>query len=80
MTYDKIIKITEVKRGNKYEVSFTNEDPVDVYQALAEVLIAKKINLCKYVVRIKRDNLYNGYQKITVTYANNYRDIFIIKN
>ena len=75
-----ISKTVELKNGNKWEVSNVTTDEKTVYESLTYDLIAKKINCCTYIKSIKRVNLYNGYQKITVTYDNKCRSIYQIEN
>ena len=55
-------------------------DKVSIYARLAGELIAKKLCECKYIKRIKRVNLYNGYEEITVVYDNECKLVFTIKN
>lgn len=72
----------EVKEGRNWIECFSTEDPAEVYKFLAEELIAKKINACTYIRSIKRQNLYNGHQRITVTYSADCagRAVYIIPN
>jgi hypothetical protein len=70
------MKITEVKNGKKWEQTNIDTDILSVYQSLANDLIAKKLNQCSYIKSIKRIPLYNGTQKIIVTYNNNCRCIY----
>lgn len=72
-------KITEVKNGKTWIETFCVEDPADVYEGLANDLIAKKINACSYILSIKRVNLYTGFQRITVNYTNGVRSIYTVK-
>lgn len=75
----KVNCVIEVKRNGKYikEGEFTNRETV--YKDLAISLIAKKINHCTYIKRIGRLNLYNGFEKITITYSNDVRRIYTIE-
>lgn len=73
-------RVFEVKEGRVWRESFVTTDPVEVYKFLAEELIAKKINACSYIRSIKRTNLYNGYQKIVISYDNGDRAVYTIKN
>ena len=70
----------EVKNGKTYEVTNTCTDRAEVYESLARDLISKKINACTYIKSIKRVNLYNGFEKITTTYDNNVRRVYIIES
>lgn len=73
-------RVFEVKEGRNWRESFVTTDPAEVYKYLAEELIAKKINACSYIRSIKRTNLYNGYQKIVISYDNGVRAVYTIKN
>ena len=69
------------KENNMYILdSYQTSDPLEIYTRLTNTLIAKKINCCKWVRSIKRENLYNGYQKITVLQNNGIKEIYIIKD
>lgn len=72
--------IVELKKDNIYTETYNSVDPLEIYKRLTDTLIAKKINCCKWVRSIKRENLYNGYQKITVYQTNGIRETYIIKN
>ena len=73
-------KTIEVKNGKKWEVTNIIDDELSIYQSLANDLIAKKINQCSYVKSIKRVPLYNGTQKIIVTYDNDCRAIYVVSD
>lgn len=68
-----------IKEGNKARETYATTDATEIYKRLAETLIAKKINCCNWVKSIKRENLYNGYQKITVNQINSIKEIYIVK-
>lgn len=68
-----------IKDGKNYRETYQTNDPLIIYQRLANTLIAKKINCCKWVKSIKRVNMYNGYQKILVYEINGISE-FIIKD
>lgn len=68
-----------IKDGKKYIETYSSTDPETIYRRLTNSLIAKKINCCKWVKSIKRENLYNGYQKITVFEDNGVKEEYIIK-
>ena len=69
----------ERKAGKKWVYdNYTCADPATVYSRLASALIAKKVNCCAYITRIKRVNNYDGSQTITVTYDNDFRMVFDI--
>ena len=69
-----------IKNGKNYVETYTTTDPINIYQRLTDCLISKKINCCKWIRSIKRDNLYNGYQKITVLQDNGVKAEYIVKN
>ena len=69
-----------IKDGKNYVETYTTTDPANIYQRLTNTLIAKKINCCKWVRSIKRVNLYNGYQKITVLQDNGVKEEYTIKD
>ena len=75
-----IKRIVEIKEGRTWRESYASTDPAAVYQDLAGDLIAKKINCCSYIRSIKRTCLYNGFQKIVVSYDNGVRATYIVKN
>jgi hypothetical protein len=68
------------KDGKTYRESYTIDDKFTVYQRLTEDLIAKKINACTYIRSIKKMNLYNGFQRITVYMDNGIKIEYIVKN
>lgn len=68
------------KDGKTYNESLTTDDKLTVYQRLTENLIAKKINACTYIRSIKRMNLYNGFQRLTVYMDNGVKVEYIVKN
>ena len=69
-----------IKDGKNYIETYTTTDLETIYRRLANTLIAKKINCCKYVQSIKRVNLYNGFQKITVFENNGCKEEYIIED
>ena len=77
---NKVNMTIEVKNGKTYEVTNVIEDRAEVYESLARDLINKKLCSCTYIKSIKRVNLYNGFEKITVTYDNDVRRIYVIES
>lgn len=77
-----ITRTFEVKKGREWEAQLVETDPTEVYKFLTEELIAKKLNCCSYIRSIKRENLYNGSQRITITYSAEFggRSVYIIPN
>jgi hypothetical protein len=69
---------TEVKKGKTYEATYTNDNAAEVYERLAQDLISKKLNECRWIKSIKRVQLYNGFVKIIVTYDNDCRNTYTI--
>lgn len=68
-----------IKEGKYYIESHSITDPETIYKQLTTCLIAKKINCCTWIKSIKRENLYNGYQKITIVQDNGIKEEYIIK-
>ena len=77
---NKVNMTIEVKNGKTYEAERIVEDCAEVYESLARDLISKKINACTYIKSIKRTPLYNGFEKITVTYDNDVRRVYTIES
>lgn len=73
-----ISRTTEVKKSGKYVAEHTITDEKEVYEELALAMISKKINNCSWIKSIKRTPLYNGTQKITITFDNGCRNIYIV--
>jgi len=69
-----------VKKGRKYTQGMIETNPAEVYKSLAEDLIAKKINNATYIRSIKRDQLYNGFENITVYYSNDVKAVYTIES
>ena len=68
-----------IDNGNGYHETYNTSDPLIIYQRLSGALIAKKINCCKWVRSIRRENLYNGYQRITVFVNYGCKEVYTIK-
>ena len=73
-------KVVEVKNGKVWEVSAVITDVTAVYESLAQDLINKKLNNCRYIKTIKRTPNYDGTQTIIVTYNNDCRSVYTVKN
>lgn len=67
----------EIKRGNKYETTFIQENETEALRSLASDLAAKYIGKASYVKRITRRNNYDGTQTYVVTYDNDSRATYI---
>lgn len=74
----KATRIIEEKNGSKWVACRMIDDAVQVLESLAQDLISKKINECKYIRSIKRQNNYDGTQTITVTHNNGTRSVYVI--
>ena len=79
MNNEKVMVIYEAKEGRNYTETWRSEDPAKVYEDLAQELISKKINECRWIKSIKRTPLYNGFQRITVTYDHGGRRLYTVK-
>ena len=77
---NKVNMTIEVKNGKTYEVTRVCEDRAYVYESLARDMVNKKICCCTYIKSIKRVNLYNGFEKIIVSYDNNVRTTYTIES
>lgn len=74
----KATRIIEEKNGSKWAACRMIDDATQVLESLAQDLIAKKINECRYIRSIKRKTNYNGTQTITVDYGNGTRSLYTI--
>ena len=70
--------VYQEKNGKMYSTTFACTDEKQVYEDLLHELISKKINACTWIKSIKRRNLYNGFQEITVSYDHGGRRIYQI--
>ena len=77
---NKVNMTIEVKNGKTYEVTRVCEDRAEVYESLAHDLVNKKLCACTYIKSIKRVQMYNGFEKITITYDNDVRRIYVIES
>lgn len=77
---NKVNMTIEVKNGKTYEVERVIEDRAEVYESLARDMVNKKICCCTYIKSIKRIQLYNGFEKIIVSYDNNVRTTYTIES
>lgn len=73
-------RVIEIKNGTKYEIMETYTNPYFIYESLARELIAKKLLHCEWIKSIKDRTNYDGTRTITVTYNNDTRAIYTIKN
>ena len=67
-----------IKESKKWVENWKTTNREVVYKKLLDDLISKKINACRYILRIERVNLYNGYERITVYYDNDVKTEYII--
>ena len=72
--------VIEIKRGKKWEKEMVITNETLVYKYLANDLISKKLNGCTFIKTIKRVSNYDGTQTITVTFDNDCRNIYTVKN
>ena len=79
MKNNELSKVIELKSGKTWIYYRTVTDPLEIYESLENDLVAKLIHKCTYIKRIKRDPLYTGYERITVTYDNDVRSIYTVK-
>jgi hypothetical protein len=77
---NKVNMTIEVKNGKTYEVEGVVENRAEVYESLARDMVNKKLCCCTYIKSIKRIQLYNGFEKIIVTYDNDVRRVYIIES
>lgn len=72
--------VMEIKNGKKWTQSMVITDETLVYKYLTNDLISKKLNGCTYIKTIKRVPNYDGTQTITVTFNNDTRSVYTVKN
>lgn len=77
---NKVNYIVEIKTGRVYKAERSCTDTTEVYRALSNDVISKKVNGCSYIKSIRRESLYNGYQRVIVTYDNKVRRIYTIES
>ena len=75
-----IKEVRQAKKNNKWETVYTITDEKEVYKALSEALIAKKLTKVSYIRSIKRTQNYDGTLTITVSYTGGVRAIFTVKD
>lgn len=75
---DTVNYIYEEKKDRKYVQTYECTDAATVYADLAQELISKKINACQWIKSIKRTTLYNGFQRVTVTYDHGGRRVYTV--
>ena len=71
--------IYEEKKNGKFVETFRCEDEQRVYDDLSHELIAKKINGCSWIRSIKRNQLYNGFIQIVISYDHGGRRTYTIR-
>lgn len=70
-----IYRIHMMKENGKYKETYRTEDPETVYKDLAQIVIAKKIDCCTWVKRIKKTCNYDGTYTYEVLQDNGHKDI-----
>ena len=78
--YNKIEMITEVKDSNKWRESFRSDNIPYIHERVAHDLLAKYMQKCRWILRMNRTQLYNGFEKIVVTYNNKCRNTYIVES
>lgn len=73
-----IERVAQKKVGNKWETTHIMTDQFEIYRALSNDLIAKKLNGCSYIRSIKRTPNYDGTQTIVVLYNNGVKATYTV--
>ena len=76
----KITRTVEVKKGRTWETTHSTDNATEVYESLAHDLHAKYICKAAYIRRITDRSNYDGTRTVTVTYDNDCRSTYIIRN
>ena len=79
MDSNKIYRIAQKKENNNWINCYETYNETEIYKSLCNDLIAKKINACRYIKSIKRIQNYDSTIKIIVSYDNNTRSVYRIK-
>lgn len=66
------------RNGKQYETKYIDTNAETVYEDLSHELIAKKICGCTWIKRIERVNMYDGTERITVTYDHGGRSVYTV--
>ena len=74
-----IYRIAEKKENNTWNKCYETFNETEIYKSLCNDLIAKKINQCRYIKTIKRIQNYDSTITIIVSYDNNTRSVYRIK-
>lgn len=69
-----------VKDGNKWDISNTCTDKVEIYKSLANDLLKKKIQKCDWIKSIKDTCNYDGTRTITTYYTNNVKRVYVVED
>ena len=75
-----INKALQIKDGRCWKEIYRTENEAEVYEALANDLIAKKLNNASSIKSIRRNSNYDGTQEIIVTYGCKIRAIYTVRN
>lgn len=75
-----INKVVQVKDGRCWKEIYRTENEAEVYEALANDLIAKKLNNASCIKSIRRNSNYDGTQEIIVKYATETRAIYTVRD
>lgn len=77
---EKVNVIYQEKQGRNFVTTWECNDATQVYDDLTHELIAKKLNACNWIKSIKRVPLYNGFDRITVSYDHGGRRVYTVAN
>lgn len=71
---------TYSKSGRKWVETYKTTDKAYVYECLARDVCNKKIHKADYIRQIKNQCNYDGTRTYTVTYDNNVKTDYIVKD
>lgn len=74
-----ISRVAQKKVGRCWKETYRTENEAEVYEALANDLIAKKLNNASSIKSIRRNSNYDGTQEIIVTYDMDVRAIYTVR-
>ena len=74
-----ISKVLQVKDGKCYKEIYRTENEAEVYEALANDLIAKNLNNTSSIKNIRKNDNYDGTQEIIIIYATEVQAIYTVR-
>ena len=77
---DKTHYVYQNKKGRGYETVQESDDADWINRQFLRELVAKKLAACSWVRSIRREPLFNGFHKYTVTYDHGGRSIYTIQD